>query len=496
MRSRSTWILSALAALALLALAWLAVSLGRGAPVEAPLSVRGAAADSMEDHALRSVEPEPLRAGGEDEDGAADSERVEPPPTGATLTGRVTSLDGEMDLASVRVALWAERTAPNCAQFAVAGPRSVVMRLVRAASDGTFAIEDLDPGTRYHLRAGGGGRASLWLPEPVAPGGAPVTLELARVKALRVELVGTDGKPPRTPPEMMEDAFSLGGSEVYRAGASLEPWEQELTGLPGVGCSPEVSPHGGLVVLSGPPERLSIGPIHCSAYMPGYAAENAEHFAELVVDRIPLQKLVLRPNAPGWGSVEFEFVGLSHAVRTRIAPEEPLGALIVELEGVGSYVVKLHGPPELKRLDGLPVGGARWFFDSYDGYCQRPTDGVPAPFEIGGELTRITVDLSNTGGVLVELDPASRAEAMNLHHVSIAKGEQSPLQLPAQQLPRHFLLVDSGVWQQTAVGFLDAESQVLTLRKLEDGPAVRIVPGEIATLRVITRGRSPDPVGR
>ena len=226
MPSRSTWLLSALSALALLALAWLAVSLGRGAPAEATIGVRGAAAESGEDRASKPAESAALREGGVDESENAEFERVEPAPTGATLTGRVLSLDGAMDLGAVRVALWAERTAPNCAQFAVAGPRAKVMRLVSVASDGTFAIEDLDPGTLYHLRAGGEGRASLWLPDPVAPGGVPATLELVRVKGLRVELIGTDGKPPRTPPEMlMEDGINLGGTAVYRAGASLEPWE-------------------------------------------------------------------------------------------------------------------------------------------------------------------------------------------------------------------------------------------------------------------------------
>jgi len=117
---------------------------------------------------------------------------------------------------------------------------------------------------------------------------------------------------------------------------------------------------------------VSLGPIQCRADLPGYAAEDAEFFAELVTDRIPIRKLVLRPNTRGWGSVEFEFVGLSDAIRARIAPEEPIGALIIGLEGDGPYMVRLYGPPQRMRLDGLPLGSAQWFFDSYDGYCFRP----------------------------------------------------------------------------------------------------------------------------
>jgi hypothetical protein len=490
LRSRSTWILSALAALALLALVWLAVSLGRGTPAEAPIGVRGAAADSVEDRVSGSVELEPLRPGGEHGDGGADFERVEPALTGATLTGRVTSLDGAMDLAAVRVALWAERTAPICAQFAMAGPRTQVMRLVRAASDGTFAIEDLDPGTRYHLRAGGGGRASLWLPEPVAPGGVPVVLELARVKGLRVELVGTDGKPPRTPPELLEDAFVLSGSQVDRRGARLEPWEQELVGIPGTGCDSDASPYGQSLLLSSPPQFEIFGPITCFANLPGYHVEQPTFWAPLAGDRLHTERLILRASTSGFGTVEFELAGLSDALRARIAPQDPLGSLHIEFEDSSSYMVKLFGPAAVRRLDGLPTGPARWAFESYDVHCRRPIEGGPIPFRIGDQVTHVAIDLSQTGGVWLELDPASRTEAAHLHHATFTNDQGQRIQVPAERLPRLFLLIEAGEWRQTGVAARDPKTGAFLMTKLDDGPSARILPGEIATLRVTARGLS------
>lgn len=430
--------------------------------------------------------------GGQEESEGAEFLRVEPVPTGATLTGRVISLDGAMDLGAVRVALWAERISPDCQQFAVAGPRSIVLRVVRATSDGNFAVEGLDPGTRYNLRAGGGGRASLWLPEPVTPGGDPVTLELARVKALRVELVSTDGAPPRTPPELLDDGLVLGGSEVSRVGGALEPWEQELVGIPGIGCAPDVSPHGRLVVFSSPPQHPTVGPVSCYALLPGYQEESPTYWAQTVTDRVPIEKLILRPSTPRWGAIEFEFAGLSEAVRDRIAEDEPFGELHLRFEGFGAHVVQLIGPAAILRFDGLPVGQGLWCFESYDGYCRRPIEGGLAPFQIGEQVSRVTIDLSRTGGVLVELDPASRFEARNLHHVTITSGTRFPLQLPAQHLPRLFLLVESGEWQQTAAGALDPKTQAMTFQKLVNGPSVKIEPGEIASLRVVALRLQPD----
>jgi len=283
---------------------------------------------------------------------------------------------------------------------------------------------------------------------------------------------------------------------VNRRGARLEPWEQDLLGLSGMGCDSDPSPHAQLLVLSGSPSHPTIGPITCYADLPGYEDAQPTYWAQLVTDHIPTEKLVLRPSTPGWGSIEVELAGLSDVLRGHFAKDEPIGTLNIEFEDSSSYTTKLYGADPLRRLEGLPFGEARWAFESFDARCKRPLEGSPVPFRIGDRLGRITIDLSLTGAVRVELDPACASEAAGLHHVTLTRGDGTPMSIPARQLPRLFLLVESGVWQQASVGFQDPNNGAMTLRELGDGPTVRIEPGAIATLRVTTGGAAPELRGR
>lgn len=411
------------------------------------------------------------------------------PATVVGIAGRVVSLDGEIDLSTVRVVLWAERTAPNCAQFRAAGPRAKGMRLVHAASDGTFAIEDLDPATRYHLRAGGGGRASLWLSDPIAPGGEPVTLELARVKGLRVELVGLDGKPPRAPPELLGDPFVLSGSALNRRGAQLEPWEQELVGVPGTGCATELGPWHRLVVLSSPPDQLTFGPITCYAEVPGYTVEQPTYWAEPVREFVAVEKLVLRPTTSGWTALEVEFVGLGAELQAQLTKSTPLGTLVLEHEQASGILLRLDGPATPRRFEGLPRGKVGWMFESYEGYVW-PEDRSLVPLELGEGVARATVDLSGTGGIRVDFEAGTRPDPLPIKHLGLTHepGGRTK-QMEADSLPHSLLLVEAGVWRVTSVGALDEARGVYFLRKLHDGPAVQVEPGRVATLALSS---SPD----
>jgi hypothetical protein len=484
LRSRSTPLLLGLAGLALIALAWFCASLLRGPA--APSGIAPPRANVVDVLPVPNNE-ESLHAltDAESEGGARGvPEQMDPTSQGASLSGRLTGLAEPQGYGEVRVALWPERTAPNCAQLAVAGPHSRVLRIVRAASDGTFRFEGLAPDVRFHLRAGGVGHASLALPKPLSPADGPVTLELTRVKGLRVELVGTDGKAPRVHPLLVEESFVLSGSEVQRHGALLEPWQQELVGIPGTGCDAEVSSYGRLLVLSGPAQFASVGPITCFAELPGYHSASPTFWAQLVVDRVQVEKLVLRQSTPGWGTLEVELAGLSDSLRAHISDDGLIGTLEVQYDDGTGFVLNLLGPATTRRLEGLPYGSARWSFTSQHGY-RWPLEKTLVPLSIGNEVARARIDLSGSGGLRVAFDSPSRPHPLPFKHVHIAHESGGRLrQVAAEQLPHVLVLVEPGEWRQSIVSALVETTEVVYSRPLANGPRARVVPGEIATLTV------------
>lgn len=414
----------------------------------------------------------------------ADAERSALELPGVTLSGRLAGLEPPHSYDELRVVLWKKGTTPDCEDLASARSHAGPVRVVQATEEGSFVFEGLAADGRYELCAGGARHMSLPMARTVTPGDGPLLLELARVKGLRIELVDSHGAPPQALPLLVKRGLILSGSALTLRGAELVPWEQELAGVPGTGCAARSSPFQRLLVLRGPAEFLSLGPITSYIEIPGYAVESPTFWAHVVNDQLATQRIVLRQLASGWGTLELELVGLGDSIRPHLSDDADLGELMIAYDDGVDFSLPVRGGAELRRFDGLPQGNLRWSYRSPHAFAW-PRDRGTLALRIGSEPCRSIVDLSQSGALHVRFDASTTPEPLPFVSTTLANPNgKDLLSLEAARLPWTALVVEPGEYRQAHVAGRDPERDIYFMAPVREGPSTIVEPGRVATLSI------------